>query len=87
MEDITLEDTVTLITSFIGAGSHIEENVYIGPGSSIGAGVRIGRNTIVGAGSVVLKDLPPDSFAVGSPARVIKPNGNYASAPEWMVTG
>ncbi|HEX2832189.1 MAG TPA: hypothetical protein VHW00_04195 [Thermoanaerobaculia bacterium] len=87
MEDVTLEDDVTLITSFIGAGCHVEEKVYIGPGSSIGAGVRIGRNSIVGAGSVVLKDLPPNSFAVGSPARVIKANESYLPEPEWMVTG
>lgn len=49
----------------------------IGHGSWIGTGVRIvgsvaiGDNAIVGAGSVVIRDVPPNSIAVGVPARVI----------------
>lgn len=37
--------------------------------------VRIGENTVVGAGSVVTRDLPPDTVAVGSPARVVRAPG------------
>lgn len=33
--------------------------------------VRIGSNVIIGAGSLVNKDIPDNSVAVGSPARVI----------------
>ena len=36
------------------------------------AGVRIGERVQVGAGSVVTKDIPSFSVAVGNPARVIK---------------
>lgn len=36
------------------------------------SGVKIGNNTIIGANSVVTKDIPSFSIAVGSPARVIK---------------
>ena len=35
-------------------------------------GVTIGHGTVVGAGAVVTKDLPPDSVAVGVPAKVIR---------------
>ncbi len=49
----------------------IMDNVFIGAGSKILGGVRIGPNVIIGAGSVVNKDIPPNSVAVGVPAKVI----------------
>lgn len=49
----------------------IEDNVFLGAGVKVMKGVRIGRNSVVGAGSVVTKDIPADSIAVGSPARVV----------------
>jgi hypothetical protein len=36
-----------------------------------GLGVKIGENSIIGAGSVVAKDIPANSVAVGNPAKVI----------------
>ncbi len=33
--------------------------------------VKIGNKVIIGAGSIVTKDIPDNSVAVGSPARVI----------------
>ena len=50
----------------------IGADCFIGMGSSIVPGVRIGEGTVVGAGSVVAKDLPPYSVAVGNPARPIR---------------
>lgn len=44
----------------------------IGTGSAVIQGINIGRNTVVGAGAVVVKDLPADCTAVGSPAKPIK---------------
>ena len=35
-------------------------------------GVTIGNRCVIGAGSVVTKDIPDDSVAVGNPARVIR---------------
>lgn len=63
-------------------GIRIDDNVWIGTGVRILDGVTIGRNTIVGAGSVVTKSLPPNSTAVGVPARVIKTRapGNIQAA-------
>ena len=35
-------------------------------------GVTIGNNVVIGGGSVVVKDIPDNSIAVGNPAKVIK---------------
>ncbi|PKP41232.1 MAG: acetyltransferase [Bacteroidetes bacterium HGW-Bacteroidetes-12] len=50
----------------------IEKNVWIGEFVSILPGVIIGEGSIIGTMSVVNKDIPPYSIAVGSPAKVIK---------------
>ncbi len=50
----------------------LEDNVWVGANCVVLPGVTIGRNSIVGAGSVVTKNIPPYSLAVGNPARVIK---------------
>lgn len=50
----------------------LEENVWVGDSCIVCKGVTIGRNSIIGAGSVVVSDIPPDSIAVGNPARVVK---------------
>ena len=49
----------------------IEDNVWIGAGVMICPGVSIGKNSVIGAGSVVVKDIPEDSIAVGNPCKVI----------------
>ncbi len=50
----------------------IEEDAHIGANSVVLAGIRVGKRSQVGAGSVVTKDIPPFSVAVGNPAKVIK---------------
>jgi acetyltransferase-like isoleucine patch superfamily enzyme len=51
---------------------HIEDNTWIGANVVVLAGVTVGKHSIVAAGSVVTKNIPPYSVAVGNPARVIK---------------
>ncbi|MCX2449872.1 acyltransferase [Pedobacter sp. PLR] len=50
----------------------IEDDVWVGSNSVITAGVTLGKHCIIGAGSIVTKDVPPFSVAVGNPAKVIK---------------
>ena len=50
----------------------IGDNVWIGAGVQVMPGVTIGSNVVIGGGSVVVKDIPDDSVAVGNPCRVIR---------------
>ena len=53
----------------------IGEDAFIGSDSMLVAPVTIGARAKTGAGAVVTKDIPPDSLAVGVPARVIRKLG------------
>lgn len=50
----------------------IGDNVWICAGVIVLPGVTIGSNCVIGAGSVVTKDIPPNSLAVGNPCKVIR---------------
>jgi len=50
----------------------IGDNVWIGGSVTILPGVTIGDNVTIGAGSVVTRDIPSNSVAVGNPCKVIK---------------
>lgn len=50
----------------------IKDNVWIGANVTICPGVTIGENSVIGAGSVVVKDIPANSVAVGNPCCVIR---------------
>ncbi len=50
----------------------IGNNVWIGGNVVVLPGVTIGDNVVIGAGSIVNKDIPPNSVAVGNPCRVVK---------------
>lgn len=49
----------------------IGDNVWIGGNVVVNPGVSIGENCVIGSGSVVTKDIPANSIAVGNPCRVI----------------
>lgn len=51
---------------------NIGNNVWIGGSVTILPGVTIGDNVTIGAGSVVTRDIPSNSVAVGNPCKVIK---------------
>ena len=50
----------------------IGDNVWIGGNVTILPGVTIGDNVTIGAGSVVVRDIPSNTIAVGNPCKVIK---------------
>jgi acetyltransferase-like isoleucine patch superfamily enzyme len=50
----------------------IEDGVWIGANSTILGGVRLGRRCVIGAGSVVNRDIPPFTLALGVPCRAVK---------------
>jgi acetyltransferase-like isoleucine patch superfamily enzyme len=49
----------------------IGNNVIFGSDVTVVKGVTIGDNCIIGLGSVVTRDIPANSVAIGSPAKVI----------------
>lgn len=57
-----------------GKNITIGDNVYINFGCIIldCSEVTIGNNVVIGGGSVVVKDIPSDSVAVGNPCKVIR---------------
>ena len=48
------------------------DNVWLGANVTINPGVTIGDNAVIGSGSVVTRDVPASTVAVGTPCRVIK---------------
>lgn len=50
----------------------IEDATWIGANVVVLAGVTIGKHCVIAAGSIVTKDIPSYSVAVGNPARVLK---------------
>ena len=46
-------------------------DIVVGTGAKILGNIKIGNNVKIGAGSVVIKDVPDDSTAVGVPARIV----------------
>ena len=55
-----------------GKSIEIGDNGWIGDNVLIVAGVKIGKHCVIGGCSVVTKDIPDYSVAVGNPAKVIK---------------
>ena len=53
----------------------IGNNVLIGTGAKVLGPFKVGDNSRIAANSVVLSEIPPDSTAVGIPARVVKRKG------------
>jgi len=59
----------------------IGDGSWLGHGSIILPGVTIGEHVVIGANSVVTRNIPSFSVAVGSPARVIR---QYVESEGWV---
>lgn len=65
-------DTIPNKRKLVTSPVRIGDRVWIGENAVILKGVTIGSGCVIGANSVVTKDIPENSIAAGSPARVIK---------------
>ncbi|HEY9610735.1 hypothetical protein [Allocoleopsis sp.] len=65
----------------------IGNRVWCGINVTILAGVSIGDDVVIGAGSLVCKDIPSNSIAVGVPAKVIRPivRDDIESLWSWVL--
>ncbi|MDR1630971.1 MAG: serine O-acetyltransferase [Oscillospiraceae bacterium] len=77
-DDVILYQGVTLGGTGKDTGKRhptIGNNVLIGAGAKVLGPFKVGDNSNIAAGAVVLHEIPPDSTAVGVPARVVKRGG------------
>ncbi|ESQ29870.1 hypothetical protein EUTSA_v10012384mg [Eutrema salsugineum] len=73
-DDVSILHGVTLGGTGKQSGDRhpkIGDGVLIGAGTCILGNITIGHGAKIGSGSVVLKDVPPRTTAVGNPARLI----------------
>lgn len=73
-DDVLMYHNVTLGgTSLEKTKRHptIEDGVLIGMGAKVLGNITVGAHARIGANAVVIKDVPPDSTAVGIPARIV----------------
>ncbi|KIM02996.1 MAG: serine acetyltransferase [Sulfurovum sp. AS07-7] len=74
-DDVLIYQQVTLGGVSLSKGKRhptVENNVVIGAGAKVLGNITIGENSKVGANSVVLKDVPANSTAIGVPAKIIQ---------------
>lgn len=77
-DDCTIYQNVTLGGTGKDRGKRhptLGNNVLVGAGAKILGPFKVGDNSRVAAGAVVLEEIPPNSTAVGVPARIVRKNG------------
>lgn len=73
-DNVTLYQGVTLGGTGKQKGKRhptLGNNVLVGVGAEVLGAITIGDNARIGGGAVVLKDVPPNTTAVGVPARIV----------------
>lgn len=78
-ENVTVYHGVTLGGVSLEKGKRhptVGNNVIIGAGAKVLGNITIGDNSKIGANSVILKDIPKDSVAVGVPGKIITKNSS-----------
>jgi maltose O-acetyltransferase len=71
-----------------GLPVRIEEGAVLMTGATILAGVTVGRGAIVGAGALVTRDVAPNTFVGGVPAKLISalPEGPIGRSPSEVAS-
>ncbi len=70
--NMKLKEDGTMYDDEYGKPITIGSNCWLASNVVVIGGVTIGEGCVIGAGSVVTKDIPPNSLAVGNPCRVIR---------------
>ncbi|MEI6044810.1 MAG: serine O-acetyltransferase EpsC [Chloroflexota bacterium] len=73
-DNVTLYQGVTLGGTGKQRGKRhptVGNNVLVGVGAKVLGAITIGDNARIGGGAVVLKDVPPNTTAVGVPAKIV----------------
>lgn len=89
-DDVILYQGVTLGGTGKEKGKRhptIGNNVLVGTGAKVLGPFKVGDNSRIAANAVVLEEVPPDSTAVGVPARVVRIAGekiDYASVVDHI---
>ena len=78
---VKVGDNVTIGHGAVIHGATIGDNCIIGMNATVLDGAKIGTGCIIGAGAVVAErtEIPPNSLAVGVPARVKNQSEKYLS--------
>jgi serine O-acetyltransferase len=87
-DDVILRNGVTigLRHTDVRRSPVIGDRVDIGAGAKILGGIRIGNDSVIGANAVVLTNVPPDSIAVGIPAKVSPRKRSGILSEELAIT-
>lgn len=82
-ENSTIYQNVTLGSSNLKASAYptLGQGVIVFANAVIIGRVNIGDRARIGAGAIVLKDVPAEQYAVGNPARIIKPREVVEAPP------
>ena len=80
-DDVIVRNGVTIGLKRTGerGAPVIGNRVDIGAGAKVLGAIRIGDDVVIGANAVVITDVPPNSLAVGVPARIIPRKSNPAN--------
>lgn len=93
--DVTLAPRVHILAHDASLCNHIGyarigkvsigDKVFIGADTVILPNVKIGENCIIGANSTVSRSIPPNSVAVGSPAKVIMSTSDFIKKNQELM--
>lgn len=64
---------------------NIGDNVFIGAHTTILPNVKIGNNVIIGANSIITRDIPNDTVAVGNPCRVVEKYDDFIAKNKKLL--
>jgi serine O-acetyltransferase len=75
---IIFHDVVVGFKNVLGEYPSLGDYVHISAGAKVLGRITIGDHSVIAANAVVTKDMPPNSLAVGIPAKILGGAGNLA---------